>query len=142
MLAGGLLGGVFGGIALLSLAIFFVSIISVRYYTTGSRVRVTNTCTAYNWTTSDDVTRNNPPIDYAFNLKRSDQESVAVTITQPQTCLSITQAPPPAYDIHETFATCNENSKSEAPPRYLQPPPTYDTATQETKYESHNIPKE
>ena len=125
----------------MALAIFCVSFIIIRYYTTRSRVRVTNTRTAYNWTTSDDFTRNNPPIDYAFNLKRSNQESVAVTITQPKMCLSITQAPPPAYDIHETFATCNENSKPEAPP-YLQPPPTYDTATQETKYESHNIPKE
>ena len=36
--------------------------------------------------------------------------------------LSITHAPPPAYDIHETFATYNE----EAPPEY------YDTATQDS----------
>ena len=64
-----------------------------------------------------------PTSTTAFSLPPLPKPSV-VTITQPQTSLSITQAPPPSYDIHETFATYNEKL-SEAPPEY-------DTASQDS----------
>ena len=64
-----------------------------------------------------------PPSTTAFSLPPLPKPSM-VTITQPQTSLSITQAPPPSYDIHETFATYNEKL-SEAPPEY-------DTASQDS----------
>ena len=64
------------------------------------------------------------------------QSAPKLTFTQPSNP-SITEAPPPAYHLHETFAIYSENKKpSDDPPPYH--PPSYDVATEEAKYRPPN----
>ena len=83
-----------------------------------------------------------PPPTTAFNLPQPQPQSAPVlTFTQPSNP-SITEAPPPAYHFHETFANYSENKKPAAddPPPYH--PPSYDVATEEAKCGSPNTPQD
>ena len=141
----GVVGGAIGGVVAVSLAIAAVFYISLRIcakyksQATGTHV-MQHTGTTQNGNSSSRpvATQPHPPPTTAFNLPRPEAPA-SVTITQPHMCLSITEAPPPTYNLHETFATYNQ--PSETPPPYQQPP-TYDVATEETNCGPLNFPQD
>ena len=95
---------------MLSVAIAAVLYLSVRIYkSTGSHVmqHTSGGVPNGNSTSRPVATQPHPPpTTTAFNLPRPEPPaSVAVTITQPHMCL--TEAPPPTYNLHETFETYN-----------------------------------
>ena len=129
----GIVVGVVGGILLLISAVFVVSFLSLKIH-----ARSQTSSTSVMQHTRDGTTLNVnadlPLPTNGFDLQQPQPPaSVAVTACKG---LSITQAPPPAYNLHEAFVTYNENkTPSEAPPPYQ--PPSYDLATQKTNHNFH-----
>ena len=145
----GAIAGAIAGVFLLVVVIAAVFYITVRICRAKSQhARATNTHITHssNGTTTSTgsiplSTQPHPPPTTTFNLPQPQPQSAPVlTFTQPSNP-SITEVPPPAYHLHETFAIYSENKKpSDDPPPYH--PPSYDVATEEAKYGFPNTPQD
>ena len=138
-----LIGGSIGGILILTLIIAIVIFFAVRAcYTRRSQASATCASTqpgtaptnssSIPLSTQPYPRAHQPPPTTAFNLPQPQPQSAPkLTFTQPSNP-SITDAPPPAYHLHKTFANYSENKKpSDDPPPYRHP--SYDAAMEETK---------
>ena len=144
------IGAIVGVLVLLvvMVAVFYIAVRIWRTRPQHARATSTHMTHSSNVTTistgsSSNISPPHPPLStIAFNLPQPQPQSAPkLTFTQPSNP-SITEAPPPAYHLHETFAIYSENKKpSDDPPLYH--PPSYDacTATEETKCEPPNLPK-
>ena len=142
--------GPIAGVFLLVLVIATVFYIIVRIrraksqYVRATTRHVTRTSRGITTTGGNSIpssTRPNPPPTAAFNLPQPQPQSAPkLTFTKPSNP-SITEAPPPAYHLHKTFANYSENKKSsdDSPSYHL---PSYDVAMEETKCRPSNPPQD
>ena len=147
---GGRIAGVIAGVFLLVVVIAVVFFITVRIWCAKSQhARATTqqlvTHTGDGTTTVASTgsipisTQPHPPPPTTALPQPQPQSAPELTFTQPSP--SITEAPPPAYHLHETFVIYSENKRpSDDPPPYRHP--SYDAATEETKCEPPNTPQD
>ena len=142
-------GAIAGGFVLTAILIVFYIAVHVRIRRTRPQhARATSTHVAHssNSTTTStgsillSTQPHPPPPTTGFNLPQPQPQSAPVlTFTQPSNP-SITEVPPPAYHLHETFAIYSENKKpSDDPPPYHPP---YNAATEKTKCKPLNTPQD